>query len=38
MNTQIEPLSDEEDSTYVTDHEYNSSDSDSSQEVTVTLD
>ena len=31
MNTQIEPLSDDEDSTYATDREYDSSDSKSNQ-------
>ena len=31
MNTQIELLSDDEDSTYATDQEYDSSDSESSQ-------
>ena len=38
MSTQIEPQSDDEDSTYATDQEYDSSESESSQGVTVRLD
>ena len=38
MNTKTEPLSDDEDSMYATDQEYNSSDSKSIQGVTVRLD
>ena len=37
MNTQIEPVSDDEDPTYATDQEYDSSGNESSQGVTVRL-